>query len=231
MIGIEKFEDIKLTDKFIPILICSSDKRDNSSLRYLNNQEVVLNATEGLKPDDMAFDHDISWKEFILENQNELTIPFKAFQLYSLSTYRLMRCAFGRRFFIQSAGFGIIRSDFRIPEYNITFKGGNIVNHRRYIANGLDGFNDLNHLLELNSNNQDILFIGSREYIKQFIELTNNLSCRKIIFYKGNFNLRPYRNLNQQFVFVKYEPETSSNYTWHYELADRLAEAEIIQRL
>jgi len=227
MNNIIKFEELELSKKYCPILICSSEKRKKSFLRYLNGQEIILNANEGLRPNDIAHGIDRTWMEFVIENQNEAVIPFMAYQLYSKPIYRLMRCSFGDRFFIQSAGFGIIRSDFRIPNYDITFQTGDNDSSRLYNPDNLVGFNDLNQLLDRDIHDEDIVFIGSRGYINQFVELTQYLPNRKIVFYKGNLNLHPYQNLNDQFLFVEYNPDINSNYTWYYELADRLAEVNI----
>ncbi len=223
---LEDISQLELSKKFMPVLICASKKRNGSEL-VIEDQIINIDATPGHRPNDLINDLNMTRLEYILGHQN--LISFMAFQLYNKPYYRLMRAVFGDRFFIQSAGFGIVRSDLKLPNYNITFKGNN-TNQRDFIANEGNGYFDLNQILDSGITNEDLVFVGSIDYLKQFIELTSGMPNRKIIFYKGNPILRPYRNLNQQFVFVKYEPETIGR-AWHYELADRLAESEIIQRI
>ena len=59
-------------------------------------------------------------------------------------------------------------------KYNITFTGNNEDNRRYYLPNGGDGFLDFNHLLELDSKLEDIVYVGGKSYVKQFIELSTS---------------------------------------------------------
>lgn len=223
---------IKLSEKFITVLICSSGKQDNSEMLYFNNnvpQLIELNANEGLRPDNLAFNNELTWRNYIEQNQDNGNIPFMSHQLYTRIEYCMLRAAFGDRFFIQSAGFGIVRSNYRLPKYNITFTGNNEDNRRYYLPNGGDGFLDFNHLLELDSKLEDIVYVGGKSYVKQFIELTRGLPNRKIIFYKGNPYPLNYINEGENFIFHQYYPENPGQRTnWHYGLASDLAHGHIV---
>jgi len=215
---------IKLSNNFITVLTCSSRKQQDSKLVYNHNGElelIELNATVGLRPNDLAFDDVFTWREIVENNQDNGNIPFMAYELYVREEYTLLRDALGDRFFIQSAGFGIIRSDFRLPKYNITFGGANELNRRYYNPNENDGYNDFN---QLPVNDEDILYVGGQTYLPQFIELTRDLPNRKIIFYSTN--QIPQNNINdgENFVFKQYTPMNPNQRTnWHYGLARDIA--------
>ena len=227
MVHLEDINQLKLTIRFMPVLICASKKRIEAELK-IENQIITINATHGQRPNDLINDLNMTRLEYILGNQN--LIPFMAFQLYDKPYYSLMRDAFGERFFIQSAGFGIVRSNLKLPYYNITFNG-NEKKSKRFYNKGENEYFDLNQILDTGINNEDIVFLGSRNYLEQFIKLTSRMPNRKIIFYYGNLNINQFQNLDNSFVFVQYKPINSQNKrTWHYELANKLAEAEILQK-
>jgi hypothetical protein len=224
---------LKLSEKFITVLTCSNGKQDLSELIYDNNglvEWIELNATEGLRPDDFAYGSEQTWRNIIEQNQHNGNIPFMAYQLYTENVYLMLREFFGDRFFIQSAGFGIIRSNYRLPKYNITFSSNvnDANNLRNYLPNGGDGYLDFNHLDELDNKLEDIVYVGGKSYVKQFIELTRDLPNRKVIFYIGN--PIPLNNLNEgdNFIFHQYYPANPNQRTnWHYGLARDLAHGHI----
>jgi hypothetical protein len=222
---------IKLSEKFITVLTCSSDKQNNSEMLYFNNnvpQLIELNATIGLRPDDLTYVEEYTWREYIENNQQNGIIPFMAYQLYTKNAYCMLRDAFEDRFFIQSAGFGIVRSNYRLPKYNITFTVNNEINRRNYFPNGQDGYQDFNHLLELDNNREDIVYVGGKSYVKQFIELTRALPNRKVIFYIGSPIHNNYINAGENFIFHQYYPENPNQRTnWQYGLARDLAHGHI----
>ena len=224
---------IKLSEKFITVLTCSSDKQENSEMLYFNNnvpQLIELNATIGLRPDDLAYCEEYTWREYIENNQLNGIIPFMAYQLYTNYAYCMLRDAFENRFFIQSAGFGIVRSNYRMPKYNITFKNTKhkLVNLRKYKVNAKDGYLDFNHLLASGNNVDDIVYVGGKEYVKQFVELTRTLPNRKVIFFKGNpISIKSIKK-EENFIFHQYYPENPNQRTnWQYGLARDLAHGNI----
>lgn len=222
---------IKLSEKFITVLTCSSDKQENSEMLCFNNnvpQLIELNATIGLRPDDLAYGEEYTWRNYIEQNQENGMIPFMAYQLYTDEKIDELRDALGDRFFIQSAGFGIVRSNYRLPKYNLTFTGNNEDNHRKYLPNGGDGFIDFNHLYDLGNKDEDIVFAGEVDYLEQFIELTRTLPNRKVVFYINALDPTDYLNEDKNFLFKRYYPESPNQITnWHYGLARDLAHGHI----
>jgi len=79
------------------------------------------------RPDD-ASDQGVSWRSLIWDyNKARARNPLKlypAYRLYIDDAYGALVKQFGiTNTFILSAGWGLIRSDFLTPQYNITFSG------------------------------------------------------------------------------------------------------------
>jgi hypothetical protein len=68
-------------------------------------------------------------------------------------------------------------------------------------------------------NNEDIIFIGTPNYIRLFIQLTKNLTNRKIIYWKNK--KLTLAAPNNTFEYHYYNTNTKTN--WHYELASDIA--------
>jgi hypothetical protein len=82
-----------------------------------------------------------------------------------------------------------------------------------------------NHNEALIGRNEDIVFIGGKTYVKQFIARTDGLGKNKIIYHFGN---EPLVVLPDNFFYVQYVPNNpNNNRTWHYELAQKYANGEI----
>ena len=129
---------------------------------------------------------------------------------------------FGNSFYILSAGWGLVSSEFKLPNYDITFSNNaNIGAQRNTNINNLPIYNDFNQL-DINDN-EDIIFIGSASYLPHFYSLTYNLPNRKLIFFFGQGNNLPQPMVNQNtFEFINFP--SLNNRSWHYELANLLCE-------
>ncbi len=92
-----------------------------------------------------------------------------AWRLYRHPTYELLFRRIGpERLYVLSAGWGLVRADFLVPNYDITFsKAGNVPKFKR--RGGQDVYNDF----ELPSGIADpLVFFGGRDYIPLFTKLT-----------------------------------------------------------
>lgn len=171
------------------------------------------------RPDDLADEND-TWRDKLNainssgKNDNSL-LP--AYKLYSHPSYKKLVEKFGvENIYILSAGWGLVRSDYLLPDYDITFSNA----AEEFAKRGKnDNYNDYS---QIDCNSGDvIIFLGGKDYQKLFIELTNNCICRKIILY--NSSQKPsFDNVE----FIKYETRTRTN--WHYEPAKDLI-ADIIK--
>lgn len=166
------------------------------------------------RPDDQAHDGR-TWRAHLLdynrrEERNLGLLP--AWQLYKPSVYSELAGAFGvENLFILSAGWGLLAADFLTPYYDITFTS-QADNYKRRNARR-DRFADFNMLPD--DRDQPIVFLGGKDYVGLFRELTTASAGKRIILY--NSNNAP---AAPDCCGVRFETTTRTN--WHYECAKAL---------
>ena len=162
---------------------------------------------------------EMTWRDFVIANQYPKSIPVMAYQLYKRDEYRQLFNRFGNLFYILSAGWGLVRADYRLPKYDITFSNNaDQINKRKY--NFPPEYLDFNHLCDLNEN-EDIIYIGGKDYLPLFYELTQNFKSRKIIYYHSINQPKPH---NGNYIYRRYYPNNPNIRTnWHYELARKIS--------
>lgn len=232
-----------LSSQFKLVFMCSNSKKSNSAI-MLNNDEIKFFAKGNEKkleflPDDLIpkkfishitenfielkLSDNISWRDLLVLNHLSAN-PLKlkcAFDLYDRnyngkSVYAYLNNTYKHRFYILSAGWGLVNTGFHLPNYNITFSPN--AKGQFSFRDGIDEFSDFNALSEIDDN-EDIVFIGSPDYLTLFYNCTKHLSNRKIIFWKKQNTPTLFLPPNQTFHFVYYETENSI--AWHYELATK----------
>jgi hypothetical protein len=232
-----------LSPKFKIVFMCASCKKPpkyNQLLpKYIQFKSISEFDKNVYKPDDIipeseldlinkiSINHNydkerITWRKLIELNNisnNDLNLR-TAYDLYDkkyngLTVYNNLYQKYGERFYILSAGWGLIQSAFKIPTYDITFSNGSKVS-KDIVRYKNDEYHDFNHLINIKSK-EDIVFIGSPDYLHLFYNLTKDLeNVRKIIFWKKEKTPFLYPAPNDSFHFIKYE--TNNNIAWHYEL-------------
>jgi hypothetical protein len=154
---------------YIPVLCCSGKKTKDTfcyngqTIKFVASPQIV--PQKGIvfyKPDDKMPGGNTTWRDLVLEQKHPDLIP--AYRLYMRDIYRDLYHKFGNNFYILSAGWGIIRADFKIPAYDITYSTApNVPAYVRRIDN--NGWKDINHLKEdagsFNKDTEIILFAGS----------------------------------------------------------------------
>ena len=212
-------------------IIISCCDRKNGELFQHNGEAInfVSHANEltpnnelYFHPDDLMPNENITWRELVAQQEirNDL-LP--THELYKPEIYNSLFQHYGNNLFIFSAGWGIVRADYKLPKYNVTFSNSN--NIPIYAKrNDNDTFNDFNQLEGVDENER-IIFIGGKDYVLPFCQLTNHLPNQKIVVYKNHdvLNNNPY--LNNNFQFMHYQTNRRTN--WHYEYANRLINNEI----
>ena len=213
------------------IIISCCNKKNGESFLHNGTAINFVSRVDGLDsenelyvhPDDLIPNEENTWRDLVSQQEirNDL-LP--AYQLYKHLIYDSLFQHYGDDLFIYSAGWGIVRADFKLPKYNITFSNErNIPTYA--IRNHNDVFNDFNQL-EAIDENETIVFIGGKDYVLPFCQLTNHLPNNKIIIYK-NINVvnnNPYLN-NNNYHFVRCQTNRRTN--WHYECANKLINNEI----
>ena len=177
-----EIEKLNLSKNFKLVMICAGSKNDSFFTAY-PNENFVNEPTNNIEhhPDVIMKDAKISWREYLINNQNDKNL-LEAYNLYKRNEYRCLYNRFKERFYILSAGWGLVKADCKLPNYDITFSKL-AKNKNRRIFND-EGYRDFNKLENI-SDSDDIVFIGSPDYIPLFFDLTRNLKNRKIIYWKS----------------------------------------------
>ena len=228
-------KELKLSEKFKVVMICAGLKKTDSELN-LNGHIIHFRAQSNIAlneflPDDLISDKltttsiKKTWRDYICENQDSKNIPFKTYQLYNPNKpykdlYEKLEKKYETSFFILSAGWGLVRANFRLPKYDITFSKDSkvdIIKKRKFNQPQYKDFNQLEDI----DDKEDIIFIGGESYWKLFYDLTQKLPNRKIIFY--NSINEPKHHVGN-YIYIKFTPKKEKTRTnWHYELANEIA--------
>ena len=136
----------------------------------------------------------VTWREMLARYNEEYRRTgsnpddlLPAYQLYKNRIYRDLAGQFEpENIFILSAGWGLIRSDFLIPQYDITFSSLAPAAERRDYGRDT-GFRDFNSLAEIQGAiNGPVVCIAGRDYLQLFCKLTESLDCDKLVFFTTN---------------------------------------------
>lgn len=142
-----------------------------------------------------------------------------AWQLYKNKTYRLLADTFGpRNLYIFSAGWGLVRSDFMIPNYDITLSP-NATGPDKYKRRRKDDRYDDFAMLPADTA-EPLVFLGSKAYVPLFCQLTDGCSAHRIIFH--NSKIPPEA---PDCEIRKYDIPKKTD--WHYDAAKALAEGRV----
>lgn len=142
-----------------------------------------------------------------------------AWQLYKNKTYRLLADTFGpRNLYIFSAGWGLVRSDFMIPNYDITLSP-NATGPDKYKRRRKDDRYDDFAMLPTDTADP-VVFLGSKAYVPLFCQLTAGCSAHRIIFH--NSKIPPEA---PDCEIRKYDIPKKTD--WHYDAAKALAEGRL----
>jgi hypothetical protein len=215
-------EELKLSENFKIVMICAGEKYGSSFKKY-PYEIFVNNADQNLEhhPDDIMYESKVSWRDYLDNNQNDTNL-LKAYNLYKNNEYRCLYNKYKKNFYILSAGWGLISSEYKLPKYDITFSKSSKFKNRRNDKNDINPvYHDFNQLNLIDK--EDIVFIGGKDYLKLFYVLTQNLPNRKIIYYKGAIPAKPKLN-SDTFLFRSYAHSNPNlNTNWHYELANKIS--------
>jgi hypothetical protein len=167
------------------------------------------------RPDDTIPNELITWREYLCKYNQKGTNPdglHKAAELYNPDIYRNLVDAFGwENVFILSAGWGLVRSDFLLPKYDITFS----LKASIYTRRNNNQFNDYIQLTQSEKANPDdqLYFFGGSNYLPVFYKLTENIEGEKIVYYNSS-------NITKRdgYKLIKYKTKRRTN--WHYSCAE-----------
>ena len=203
------------------VIQCAARKRfDAGTLRDGNNRPILFVARPELappsrtrvyaRPDDPA-GGGRTWRDvleaYVASGDNPYGL-LPAWELYENPVYGELVGHFGmENVFILSAGWGLVRADFPLPDYDITLSTQAEDYKRR--RNG-DTWRDFRMLPADCAD--DLVFFGSRGYAPLFAHLTHDHTGRKIVFYKSS-RQEPLPGCE----LVHYDTTAAMN--WHYRCA------------
>ena len=209
----------------IIVIQCAGGKQPNAGhLRNNDGRKVMFVAhpdsapeNDGYvyaRPDDRA-DTGNTWREELLRYNREQATDnplglLPAWKLYQNRAYELLyrRCG-PDGLYILSAGWGLIRSDFLTPAYDITFSTAQNVD--KYKRRGKqDSYDDLRMLPS--DTTRPVVFFGGKDYVGLFCALTDQVkNPRHVIYNAAKPPNAPGCHLH------KFETTTKIN--WHYKAA------------
>ncbi len=213
------------------VIQCASRKYNNAGrLTTLSGQHVNFVAhpekcrENGIfyRPDDMIEGMNCTWRDYLKSyNKNNMNPNnlLKAGNLYKPAIYKELIDKYeAQKVFILSAGWGLIRSDFLIPYYNITFSNQGKSYSKRLPR---DQFEDFNQLYEVGINaGETIYFFGGQAYLPLYYKLTQGIVARKVIYHSQEAEFH-----RQGYEFIHYRSFTN----WHYFCARDFI-SELIQK-
>ena len=210
----------------IVVIQCSSDKHPGAFATEDGNRIKFVAHSQLAKPDlGVRFQHpgEISpygetWRDYLVRYNQAGANPYrlhKAALLYKKPVYRALVASVGiENIYILSAGWGLVRGSFLLPDYDITFSlAAKTKNPDKYRAPKDPRFEDFNHLDDVQD--RDVVFFGSSEYRKKFLQLTREHTGKRVIF-----------EISQSLAYLRdgcsiepYDPEprpTQFNRKWPY---------------
>jgi hypothetical protein len=172
------------------------------------------------RPDDFRATTGQTWREYLLDYNRAGKNPdrlYKAGALYQPPIYKRLTDQYGdENVFILSAGWGLVRADFYLPYYNITFSTQADPYCQRKVR---DEFRDFNQLAEANLQaNEPIYFFGGQSYLPLYLRLMRDIKTRKVI----------YHSFGEGYLIDGYECIPYRGFTnWHYVCAQDFIDGRI----
>lgn len=235
----------------IVIIQCAGSKTQ-SFWRY-GNQRIIFVANSKhyrerfpasgptpFEPDDQVPGSSVTWRQIFLDYHQHKKKPDilrdadelpEAWKLYSDPTYQILFEKFKSNFYILSAGWGLVRADFRLPPYDITFSSANNTPAHAKISSirllsklKPFGYNPLHSVVGKESM---IYFFGGAKYRALLYYYTDCIPGTKVIYYRSNEKPRE-RSMSEGYRFTNYTPQNPQKRTnWQYECARRFTNGEL----
>ena len=149
------------------------------------------------RPDERMPNRTTTWREQLVEyndtfratGQNPLGLK-QAFELYAPKGYTaysdLLRHFSASNMYILSAGWGLVRADFLLPDYDITFRIQDTPEWCVRKPADAELFHDFAHLTpDVVSNDELVYFFGGGSYLQFFFTATSTLPVKRVVYYSA----------------------------------------------
>jgi hypothetical protein len=180
-----------------------------------SNDEVLF------RPDDTIPSTSTTWRDHLLAYNRSGDNPdrlLRAADLYFPAIYRsLLHHVGNENFFILSAGWGLIKAGFLVPDYDITFSSQAEPWKRRTRS---DKFLDFAQLTQADLRVGDqIYFFDGKDYLPLYYRLTRTLVARRVVYFASAHIPK-----DQEFEYIPYG---TGGTNWHYRCARDFIEGRI----
>lgn len=172
------------------------------------------------RPDDAIPGQTRTWREELSRlvasgEASRSLLP--AWRLYEPAAYRhLVQALSDRRVYILSAGWGLVRADFPLPDYDITFSRAAGRANRRLRTHQFQDFMQLDP-----SSIEPVVFMGGNDYLPLFQALTESFHARKVVLYRvAPGPTIPVRRTEGLWTYTPYPTARRTN--WHYGAAEAI---------
>lgn len=199
--------------------------KDGTRVSFVANPDIAPRRPGFIyaRPDDPI--NGLSWRELVLrynvsrDGDNPFRL-YRAYRLYKNKVYRRLVQKFGsQKVYILSAGWGLIRSDFLTPNYDITFK--QTPPDQKYKQRYFDDDQWEDFFIRSLIHIDGMLFVGGQDYLRQFCALTKRIRVEKIAFY--NSKQRP----EAPGCILRKYPNAKRSTGWQYDCANDLVDGII----
>lgn len=203
------------------VIQCAGKKHENAGRLETTSGEKILfvahpewytHQDKCYRPDDKREDTDSTWRDYLQSYNRKGSNPYNllpAGELYKPPIYKALAKKYGgQNVYILSAGWGLVRSDYLLPYYNITFSNQSEPYSKRRPCDKFKDFNQLSD--EIIHPDETIYFLGGLSYLPLYLNLTKNITARKVI----------YHSQGSAYHLQGYECIHYGSYTnWHYKCA------------
>ena len=213
------------------VIQCASRKHSNAgflqgpdgrNVMFVANPDTAPVSTDCIyaRPDDLSSDGK-SWRTHLLNyNSNPGNNPlglYQAWELYSHPIYEHLAKHFGvGSLYILSAGWGLIKSDFLTPYYDITFNSQAEDYKRRRLRARCNDF-----CMLPSKSTTHIVFFGGKDYVGLFSSLTEHVKGHRTVWYNSQ-----YKQEAKGCEVRRFPTLTRTN--WHYTCAQAFIEGKLV---
>jgi hypothetical protein len=205
----------------IAVIQCAGSKRDGGYFITPDGLRVKFVAHPELAPcaDDLYYTRPddrspsgATWRQILTSYNTARDNPWKlhtAANLYEPQAYRQLQAKLGpEQVFVLSAGWGLVRSDFLLPQYDITFSSAVKKPAPWKFRNREDHYEDFSHIPQ--DCTDHVHFFGGKDYVALFCRLTSDVAGRRTIYF--NSSAAPRAPGCELMPF-----KANRNMNWHYD--------------
>lgn len=205
--------------------------RDGRSIHFVAAPELCPAVPNTLyaRPDDKSDQPGLTWRDRLeayidQEKSNPLDLR-EAYRLYKHPAYATLVRSFGvQRVFILSAGWGLVRADYLLPAYDVTFNRRAKEKKPSAFCASVDGYQFFQQISK--NSKGPVVFLGGRDYLPLFDLLTSSLHRDRVVFVRAE-EAGSLKKKQSRYAFEERPFPVAARTNWHYQCAQALAAGKI----